>query len=142
MKKSFYLHLLVLCAILLIPNISKANDYLEKKKHYMVYASGADRIHFKVPVWAYGRAYNYYLQDASRIYYEKNGQEVTIANVCSERYDENSRDTERGTAFVKLYSGMGSVTVTSMAAGTPTYVQPNDQWTVSCAYRAAVSSLC
>ncbi len=106
-----------------------ANDYLERQKHYMVYSAGADHIHFKVPVWAYGRAYDYYLDGATRIFYVKNGNETLIANVQSDRYDENEKDTDKGTAYFRLEHGQGSATVTSMANGAPYYVSDNGAWT-------------
>ena len=102
-----------------------ANDYLERQKHYMVYSAGADHIHFKVPVWAYGRAYDYYLDGATRIFYVKNGNETLIANVQSDRYDENEKDTDKGTAYFRLEHGLGSATITSMANGAPYYVSDN-----------------
>ena len=43
-----------------LPQWASANDYLEKDKHYRAYANGADRVHFVIPVWAYGKAYDYY----------------------------------------------------------------------------------
>ena len=83
---------------MLVAGVAQANDYLEKKKHYMVYSAGMDKIHFKVPVWSYGRYNNYYLGETSRIYYVKDGKDYTIANVCSDRYDENDEDSDKGTA--------------------------------------------
>lgn len=67
----FYLTLL----FMLVAGVAQANDYLEKKKHYMVYSAGMDKIHFKVPVWSYGRYNNYYLGETSRIYYVKDGKD-------------------------------------------------------------------
>ena len=125
MKRFLYLITVFLLASVTI----QANDYLERQKHYMVYSAGSDRIHFKVPVWAYGRAYDYYLGGSSRIYYIREGQEYTIANVCSDRYDENETSSEKGTAYVKLANGMGSITVSSMADGSAYHVRDNNEWT-------------
>ncbi len=120
---------LAFCALFLIPVTADANDYLEKKKHYMAYSAGIDKVHFKIPVWAYGAVNNYYLDFDSRIYYVKDGQEHTIANFKSDTYDENSKSGDKGTAYVKLANGMGSITVTSMADGAPYYVTDNGEWT-------------
>ena len=128
-KRIFSGLLVVMCMFMLTPQRVQANDYLEKKKHYMVYSAGMDKIHFKVPVWSYGRYNNYYLGETSRIYYVKDGKDYTIANVCSDRYDENDEDSDKGTAYVKLAPGMGSITVTSIADGTPYYVRDNGEWT-------------
>ena len=120
---------LVFCGLFLFSGVVKANDYLEKKKHYMAYSAGIDKVHFKIPVWAYGAVNNYYLDFDSRIYYVKDGQEHTIANFKSDTYDENSKSGDKGTAYVKLANGMGSITVTSMADGAPYYVTDNGEWT-------------
>ena len=128
-KRRTAIAVLSFCALFLLPVTAKANDYLEQKKHYMVYSAGIDHIHFKIPVWAYGVVNNYYLDFDSRIYYVKNGTDYTIANLKSDRYDENDESGDKGTAYVKLAKGMGSITVTSMADGAPYYVTGDDQWT-------------
>lgn len=51
--------MLLLVGLAGVPQKARANDYLEKEKHFMVYTSGADRIHFTIPVWAEG-AYDRY----------------------------------------------------------------------------------
>ena len=107
----------------------QANDYLEQKKHYMVYPAGMDHIHFKVPVWAYGKVRNYYLSDQSRIYYVKDGQEHIIAHVSTDPYGENESSSEKGSVFFQMASNMGSIQITSMATGAPYFVTGNDQWT-------------
>ena len=107
----------------------QANDYLEQKKHYMVYPAGMDHIHFKVPVWAYGKVRNYYLSDQSRIYYVKDGQEHVIAHVSTDPYGENESSSEKGSVFFQMASNMGSIQITSMATGAPYFVTGNDQWT-------------
>lgn len=97
-KRSLNLGFL-LCFLFMASDYAYANDYLELKKHYMVYTSGANSIHFKIPVWAYGRSYDYYLDGASSAEYivtttNTNGETVeepavTLCNFRSERYGEN-----------------------------------------------------
>ena len=58
---------LLMPLLLLMPQAVQANDYLEQASHYSIYSSGADRIHFKIPVWAYGKSYDYYAYDASYV---------------------------------------------------------------------------
>jgi hypothetical protein len=51
---SVYTWLLALCAFCLMPTNAWAygNDYLEKQNHYPVTVTGADVIHFVIPVYS------------------------------------------------------------------------------------------
>jgi len=113
----------------------RANDYLELAKHYSVYAGGANFIHFKVPVWAYGKANNYYLSNstASYIVLTKDGSGKTVEQTpvaftmfTSEPYGENDKlGTNKGTAWQKVNPGQGVVVVTSMYNGTRLTINDN-----------------
>ena len=107
----------------------QANDYLEKEKHYNVYASGVNKVHFVIPVWAYGKSYDYYAYDDSYIAYTiEGGSETKIAWYKTDKYDENeNKDSKKGTAYVKLLDGQGDIVVTSMASGVDQQV-PEGRW--------------
>ena len=55
MKQKFYLLVMALCAMMLVPQRAQAdNDYMEVQSHYQVYVAGSDHIHIKAPVFASG----------------------------------------------------------------------------------------
>ncbi len=60
----FFTRLMVIAALLTMAVNVKANDYLEVQRHYQVYSNGRNSIHFKIPVWAYGRINDYHLDSA------------------------------------------------------------------------------
>ena len=111
-------------------NEVKANDYLEQNKHYNIYAAGVNKVHFVIPVWAYGKGFDYYAYDESYVSYTPNdGSETRIAWYKSDNYDENeNKDSKKGTAYIKLLSGQGDIIVTSMANGV-NYQVPSGEWT-------------
>lgn len=116
--------------LLCIPTATHANDYLEKTKHYNAYANGADKVHFVIPVWAYGAAYDYYAYEDSYIAYTENGgSETRIAWYKTDKYGENEKENSKGTAYIKLLSGQGTIIVTSMANGVNYRVTKTDDWT-------------
>ena len=126
--------MLAFCSLFLIPNDARANDYLEQKKHYSIYASGMNKVHFVIPVWAYGASYDYYAYDedgkCSYIAYKKDGDSnwTTIAYYKTDAYDENEKNSDKGTAYVKLLSGQGDIIVTSMANGVNYQIHDNGAW--------------
>ena len=80
MKKIAFLLLLALVAVLM-PLHVQANDYLEVQRHYQVYSNGRNSIHFKIPVWAYGRINDYHLDSAfTTIRWQVKGQSVHPRN--------------------------------------------------------------
>lgn len=128
-NKTMWLVLLIVCCCL-FSNKVQANDYLEKEDHYKIYATGINKIHFEIPVWAYGKSYDYYAYDDSYICYTpEGGSETRIAWYKTDKYDENeNKDSDKGTAYVKLLSGQGEIIVTSMANGVD-YQVPVGSWT-------------
>ncbi|MBE6311939.1 MAG: T9SS type A sorting domain-containing protein [Bacteroidales bacterium] len=131
MKCSRHLKAMLAIALLfVVPQLVRANDYLERDKHYNAYSAGVDKVHFVIPVWAYGKGYDYYAYDQSYISYTVGSQETIIAYYHSDRYDENEKkDTKKGTAYLKLNIGQGSILVTSMANGVNHLVNDNGVWT-------------
>ncbi len=99
----------------------RANDYLELERHYSVMTTGQDVIHFKIPVWAYGRAFDYYISSSSYAYLQvmNNGSAGSVQKIAefnSDRYDENeNKDNTKGTAYLKML--IGDAVVTSMYNG-------------------------
>ena len=61
MKKFLFVALLLLSPVAFSLSPLLANDYLEVSRHYQAYCSGRNTIHFKIPVWAYGRWNDYHL---------------------------------------------------------------------------------
>ena len=126
--------IIAILTMFLIPNKARANDYLEQKKHYSIYASGMNKVHFVIPVWAYGASYDYYAYDedgkCSYIAYKKDGDSnwTTIAYYKTDAYDENEKNSDKGTAYVKLLSGQGDIVVTSMANGVNYQIHGNNAW--------------
>ena len=103
MKKLAFLLLLALVAVLM-PQQVQANDYLEVQRHYQVYSNGRNSIHFKIPVWAYGRINDYHLDSAfTTIRWQVKGQSVEpFMYVGGPAYGVNRQDNDRGNASVKM----------------------------------------
>ena len=122
--------LMLLALFILQSSPLKANDYLEQEKHYQIYANGVNKVHFVIPVWAYGKGYDYYAYDESYVSYTVNGgSETVIANYKTDKYDENeNKDSKKGTAYVYLHNGQGDIVVTSMYNGV-NYQVPSGSWT-------------
>lgn len=126
--------ILALCSMFLVPKNARANDYLEQKKHYSIYASGMNKVHFVIPVWAYGASYDYYAYDedgkCSYIAYKKDGDSnwTTIAYYKTDAYDENEKNNDKGTAYVRLLSGQGDIVVTSMTNGVNYQIHDKGAW--------------
>ena len=55
------LRLMMTVSLFLFTASVSANDYLELQENYSVYSTGREAIHFKIPIWAYGRVNNYLL---------------------------------------------------------------------------------
>ena len=126
-----YVALIAAIGVLLFaPHKVQANDYLEKEYHYKAYPTGADHVHFILPVWSYGRSYDFYIHESSTVWYQKKGSstKTTFANFRSDRYDENEKDSDKGTAYINLHQGMGDIIVTSMANGVNYQIHDNGAW--------------
>ena len=123
--------LFALFSLFFVSQNARANDYLEVEKHYNAYAGGAEKIHFVIPVWAYGKGYDYYAYSDSYISYTPTGgSETRIAWYKTDAYDENeNKKSAKGTAFIKLLSDQGAIVVTSMASGVNYHVAVRDNWT-------------
>ena len=126
--------LLMLCALWFTPQMAQANDYLEKDQHYQAYANGVDKVHFVIPIWAYGASYDYYAYDdqkCSYIAYKKKGSNdwVTIAKYKTDAYDENeNKNSKKGTAYVWPMFEQGTIIVTSMATGVDKRLTNSGNW--------------
>lgn len=85
----------ILCALAallwLTPQSVKANDYLEQQYNYSIYTTGPEKIHFKIPVWAYGTINDYLALPYSHVSYKFPGKgEVEILRwVAHARSDNN-----------------------------------------------------
>ena len=118
----------------LLPQKAQAsgNDYLEKESHYMAYATGVDKVHFKIPMWSKGGfwEHHYMLKPTSKVTYtSKETGEVTIANIVSYSWKGWDESDNKGDIAVKFYSGRGNIVITSCSSGVDYTVQPTGKWT-------------
>ena len=131
MRNKLFLLILLLCSLFIGVNRAEANDFLELEKHYSAYTAGANKVHFKLPIYSRG-AYDYYVstndQGESYVYYKLNGSEYKIFSYSSERASDGpSADDNKayGRAWVRAYSGRGIVEITNIHDGQRKVV-PND----------------
>ena len=138
MKKLAFLLLLALVAVLM-PLHVQANDYLEVQRHYQVYSNGRNSIHFKIPVWAYGRINDYHLDSTfTTIRWQVKGQSVEpFMYVGGPAYGVNRQDNDRGNASVKMYkkansseSKGGVIVVTNEYNGNRLQIDRTDDYTM------------
>ena len=113
MKKHPFLTVMaavVLALLWLTPQSVKANDYLEQQYNYSIYTSGPDKIHFKIPVWAYGTINDYLALPFSHVSYKFPGQdEVEILRWVAHARSDNNEDNNRGTVNVQFPANMGDI---------------------------------
>lgn len=123
--------ILISCLMLLAAVNVQANDYLEQKDHYTVYATGAGVIHFKIPIYSRG-GWDYLVSTDgngnSAFYYKLNGTEYEIFYIGGEK-DSNGPsaddDISYGRGYVTVKPNKGTVEVTNIYNGTRVVV-PND----------------
>ncbi|MBO4621239.1 MAG: carboxypeptidase regulatory-like domain-containing protein, partial [Paludibacteraceae bacterium] len=132
MKKHPFLTVMaavVLALLWLTPQPVQANDYLEKQYNYSIYTTGPEKIHFKIPVWAYGTINDYLALPYSHVSYKFPGKgEVEILRWVAHARSDNNEDNNRGTVNVKFPANMGDIVVTSMANGVHRALQGNGEW--------------
>lgn len=133
---------LVLCTLSLCTFTARANDYLEVKKHYSVYAVGESAIRIKVPIWAYGRWNNYYANSNSYVYFQEitktkttEGKDTTIFsqkwiifNYQAARDSGNVAKNGMGMGAVHVTPGRGTVVVNSTYNGVKQQINDDGQW--------------
>ncbi len=135
----FFTRLMVIAALLTMAVNVKANDYLEVQRHYQVYSNGRNSIHFKIPVWAYGRINDYHLDSTfTTIRWQVKGQSVEpFMYVGGPAYGVNRQDNDRGNASVKMYkkansseSKGGVIIVTNEYNGNRLQIDRTDDYTM------------
>ena len=138
MKKQIVL-LQVLILLVLAPMAVHANDFLEKDKHYSAYAAGADKIHFKIPLYSESEAgYSYFVSTRdgwwnSFVFYSVEGdmsqQRAAICLIKSGDADADEKDKYTcGTAYIMPATGRGIVEVTNICGGQRAVVPNNATW--------------
>ncbi len=137
MKRFFFLSFL-LCALSLSTFTARANDYLEVGRHYSVYVAGQNCIHFKIPVWAYGRWNDYFNNDSSYVYLQmeqkndKNetvyGSETRLVWFCGDSTGENEAGNGKGSGWVKVIAGKGNIVITNTYTGVRQQVDDTEKW--------------
>ena len=142
MKRKSLLLIAALCVLLAVPQKARANDFLEKSDHYSAYASGVNKIHFKIPLFSESEAgYSYFVSSIegkwdSYIYYDVTGtnaqNSVPICYIKSHRDLADEYDSYNyGTADVKMISGRGVVEITNIHGGNRKVVADDGQWHLS-----------
>ena len=129
MKKITFLLLLALVAVSL-PLHVQANDYLELQSNYSVYSTGREAIHFKIPIWAYGRVNNYYLANYSYVYFKESGSSDVWYAVWfnADREGENKASNGKGTGSIFITPGRGNLIITNTYDGVAQQVNEGDGW--------------
>ena len=111
--------------MMLVPQRAQAygNDYLENSDHYSAMITGAEKVHFKLPVYSRGTN-DYYVsmnsQGESRVYYVLDGEWYTIFGYGSEHNSNGPSaddDVAYGRAWVKGYAGRGVLEITNCSDG-------------------------
>ena len=137
--KARILFLQVLILLVLAPMAVHANDFLEKDKHYSAYAAGADKIHFKIPLYSESEAgYSYFVSTRdgvwnSYVFYSVEGdmsqQHAAICLIKSGDADADEKDKYTcGTAYIMPATGRGIVEVTNICGGQRAVVPDNATW--------------
>ena len=137
--KARILFLQVLILLAVAPMAVHANDFLEKDKHYSAYAAGADKIHFKIPLYSESEAgYSYFVSTRdgfwnSFVFYSVEGdmsqQRAAICLIKSGDADADEKDKYScGTAYIMPATGRGIVEVTNICGGQRAVVPDNASW--------------
>ena len=102
MKKFLFVALLLLSPVAFSLSPLLANDYLEVSRHYQAYCSGRNTIHFKIPVWAYGRWNDYHLDTlGTTISWQVQGEDSEVfMHIGGDAYGDNRESNDRGTSYV------------------------------------------
>ena len=127
---------LALCSFIFAPQRAYAygNDFLETQDNYRVYATGADVIHFKVPVYSRG-AHNYMLTTSSsgksEFYFRHNGYAYTIFDIYTSN-DECNKDDDYAYGRVTVRADeYGIVEVSNVYNGSRTVIPGGGMQTFS-----------
>ena len=126
----FFTRLMVVAALLTMAVNVRANDYLEVQDNYSVYATARDAIHFKVPIWAYGKVNNYYLADLSYVYFKEVGSNQILFAVYfrADRSGENIVNNGKGNGSIFITPGRGNVIITNTYDGIRQQVNEGEGW--------------
>ena len=131
MKTRFYLSLLALCCLFMLPQRAQANDYMEHPENYQVYASGIDKIHFSIPVWVHGAWYerSYSALPGSHFTYKVGtDDEVTVLNWIAHVTRDNDSGNDKGTLALKFQPNQGQLYLTCMHDGIRRSVLDDGNW--------------
>ena len=135
--KRLFLFSFILCLMLSAASMLQANDYLEVQRHYQVYSNGRNSIHFKIPVWAYGRINDYHLDSANTVVrWQVQGESVEeFMNVGGPASGDNRKSNDKGNARVKMRPKAGGgakggvIVVTNEYNGNRVQIDRTDVWT-------------
>ena len=119
--KHLFIRLTVITGLLLLftGHSFATNSFLEEAQNYSVMPKGNGVVHFKIPIWAYGRVNNYRLGSGSTVWYYSNYAQTSTSGVTHFVYirstDTQNTDNKNtpSTVDVKLYHGTIKVTKTS-----------------------------
>jgi hypothetical protein len=95
------------------------NSFLEETQNYSVTPKGNGVVHFKIPIWAYGRVNNYRLGYGTSLWYSATYDKIPTSGVTHFMYirstdTQNTSDPNKNsTAEIRVKMGTVKVTKTS-----------------------------
>ena len=124
MKKCFLRFAAVVWLMTMFAGVATANnDFLEQTQNYSVTPKGNGVLHFKIPIWSYGRVNNYRLGIQSHVWYSstynaKPNNDVThfFYFRSTDRQNTDNPDVN-STADVDLRANSGTIKITRTAGG-------------------------
>ena len=151
MKKHILWALCALMMMVVLPQKTKANDYLEQQGHYTVMSMGNGVYRFYIPIWVYGRWNNYYLDGTNNrssdndtyVWYSRTKNATRgssdvhrIASIAAVRKGKNSDNDYKGEGEGFIYIHEGSAIIQSIFNGEQLVLNAGDDtywngWTKS-----------
>ncbi len=111
---------IIAALVCILPERATAsNDFLEETQNYSVTPKGNGVVHFKIPIWAYGRVNNYRLGYGTSLWYSGTYNKTPTSGVTHFMYirstdTQNTSDPNKNsTAEIRVSKGTVKVTKTS-----------------------------
>ena len=108
------------------------NSFLEETQNYSVTPKGNGVVHFKIPIWAYGRVNNYRLGYGTSLWYSATYDKIPTSGVTHFMYirstdTQNTSDPDKNsTAEIRVK--MGTIKVTKTADGGTKQINPGTDY--------------
>lgn len=132
--KHFFNRLTVIIGLLVIfvGSAFATNSFLEETQNYSVTPKGNGVVHFKIPIWAYGRVNNYRLGYGTSLWYSGTYNKTPTSGVTHFMYirstdTQNTSDPDKNsTAEIRV--AKGTVKVTKTADGGTKQIDPGTDY--------------